>query len=150
MCLITVMSSCFPHIVNLCYKALLGTITDLKFAEETAADYEPSGDVPQTFEEMLKKDLIATTCSLIRGVWKLLLLSITWVLIIQHRSKHHPFAATTLLKFPKLSKRKTCSCCRMWTPDGHQHFWWLTRHFFYARFVAYVPVHSFFELTSCS
>ena len=49
----------FPHVVNLCCKAVLGAITDLKFAEETAADYERSGDVPQTFEETLKRDLIA-------------------------------------------------------------------------------------------
>ena len=61
-------SSCFPHVVNLCCKAVLGAITDLKFAEEMAADYECSGDVPQTFEETLKRDPIATTRSLIRGV----------------------------------------------------------------------------------
>ena len=60
---------CFPHIVNLCCKAVLGAITNLKFAEENANDYECSGDVLQNFDETLKQDPIATTCSLIGGVW---------------------------------------------------------------------------------
>ena len=61
---------CFPHIVNLACKAVLGAITELKYAKDDAVDFAPDPDTPApaTFEEVLKRDPVATTRSLIRGV----------------------------------------------------------------------------------
>ena len=61
---------CFPHIVNLACKAVLGVITQLKYAKEDATDFIPDGKAaaPATFEDVLKHDPVATTHSLIQGV----------------------------------------------------------------------------------
>ena len=61
-------SRCFPHIINLACHAVLGAITKLKFAAEDVEDFVPSSKAPVTLKEALNQDLIATTCSLIRGV----------------------------------------------------------------------------------
>lgn len=62
-------SRCFPHIVNLACHAVLGAITDLDFAAENSVDFVPNEDQPAaTLEEALKRDPVATTRSLIRGV----------------------------------------------------------------------------------
>ena len=61
---------CFPHIINLACKAVLGVITQLQYAKEDATDFIPDGEAPApaTFEDVLKCDPVATTRSLIRGV----------------------------------------------------------------------------------
>lgn len=61
---------CFPHVVNLACKAVLGVITQLQYAQQDAVDFIPDGEAPApaTFEEALKRDPVATTRSLIRGV----------------------------------------------------------------------------------
>ena|SRR5882762_2974018 len=59
---------CFPHIVNLACKAVLTAITKLDFAKETAQNYVPTGPAAQTFADALRRDPIATSRSLIRGV----------------------------------------------------------------------------------
>ena len=61
---------CFPHIVNLACHAVLEAVTKLKYTAENAEDYVPNNEdpVPATFEEALKHDPLATTCSLIQGV----------------------------------------------------------------------------------
>ena len=61
-------SRCFPHIVNLACKAVLGAITKLEYAKENAADFVPNMPAPTTFEDVLRRDPVATTRSLIRGV----------------------------------------------------------------------------------
>lgn len=54
--------SCFPHIVNLACKAALEAITNLKYADDTATefeDYEPG---------MFNEDSIANVRSLVNAV----------------------------------------------------------------------------------
>ncbi|KAJ7358519.1 hypothetical protein DFH08DRAFT_686901, partial [Mycena albidolilacea] len=50
---------CFPHIVNLACKAVLGAITDMDFAASGAADFvpDPAGEVP-TFIDAIARDPI--------------------------------------------------------------------------------------------
>ena len=64
---------CFPHIVNLACKAVLGAITELKYVKENAVDFVPNTPAPTTFEDVLRRDPVATTRSLIRGVSEYLL-----------------------------------------------------------------------------
>ena len=128
--------SCFPHVVNLCCKAVLGAITNLKFAAENANDYERSGDVPQNFDETLKQDPIATTRSLIRGVQTHLSpLSEYEYWPSIHRSDCHLFIINILQIYLKLLSRETYNCCEMWTHDGLQPSWWSNGHFFCTRFL---------------
>ena len=48
---------------------MLGAITDIDFAAENSVDFVPNDDQPAvTLEEALKRDPVATTRSLIRGV----------------------------------------------------------------------------------
>lgn len=63
--------SCFPHIVNLACKAVLHACTDEDLAQESnERDYAPdtSQPLPQTFEDAVRRDPIATLRSLIRTV----------------------------------------------------------------------------------
>ena len=53
------MFRCFPHIVNLVYKAILAAITKLKHAAPDAAEYVPSDDNPLTYQDALNRDPIA-------------------------------------------------------------------------------------------
>ncbi|KAL4254558.1 Zinc finger BED domain-containing [Pleurotus pulmonarius] len=55
---------CFPHIVNLACKAVLGAITNMEFASETAPDYNP--DDASMFRETLDRDPIATIRTVVR------------------------------------------------------------------------------------
>ena len=55
--------------MNLACKAVLTAITKLDFAKETARDYVPTGPMAQTFVDAIKRDPIATSRSLIRGVF---------------------------------------------------------------------------------
>jgi hypothetical protein len=45
---------CFPHIVNLACKAVLGVLTELKYIDETQEDYEEYD--PQN---IFQRDLVA-------------------------------------------------------------------------------------------
>lgn len=94
-------SRCFPHIVNLACKAVLGVITQLRYAKEDAADFVPDGEAPPpaTFEEALKRDPVATTRSLIRGVSTHCLRFLA--LLTSYRFEHPPFDVSTSLKSSK-------------------------------------------------
>jgi hypothetical protein len=61
--------SCFPHIVNLACKAVLNAFTDDELVANER-DYTPDPDEPspQTFEDAVRRDPIATLRSLIRTV----------------------------------------------------------------------------------
>ena len=98
----------------------------------------------------LKRDPIATTFSLIRGVQICLCPSSEcdyWLSI--YRSNHHLFVINIFQIYFKLLSRETYNCCKMWTHNGPQPFWWLSGHFFCTRFLTLTSVHSFHELTSC-
>jgi len=53
--------SCFSHIVNLACKAVLAAITNLKYVEDLAEDYED-------YEPAYAKDCIASVWSLVNAV----------------------------------------------------------------------------------
>jgi hypothetical protein len=64
---------CFPHIINLACKAVLSAFTDEDLAKELTLnerDYapDPEESLPQTFEDAVQRDPIATLRSLIRTV----------------------------------------------------------------------------------
>lgn len=61
-------NSCFPHIVNLACKAVLGAMTKVEYAAQTAEDHIPFGPQPETFWDAVSRDPIATLRSLIRAV----------------------------------------------------------------------------------
>ncbi|KAJ6597322.1 hypothetical protein B0H10DRAFT_2196991 [Mycena sp. CBHHK59/15] len=65
---------CFPHIVNLACKAVLGAITDMKFAAPEAADFVPhpraaddDADAP-TFLDTIHRDPVATVRTTVRVI----------------------------------------------------------------------------------
>lgn len=68
--------SCFPHIVNLACKAVLGAMTKLEYASQTAQDYVPTGPEPTSFWDAINRDSIATVRSLVRAVCDLLVMEL--------------------------------------------------------------------------
>ena len=56
---------CFPHIVNLACKAVLTSITEMKYASEQAADYIPGWAPAVSIIDAIDRDPIATVQSLI-------------------------------------------------------------------------------------
>jgi hypothetical protein len=67
----TSMVRCFPHVINLACKAVLAAVTKIELAHETAEDHvpDPTGIAPPWyFQDAMKRDPIASLCSLIRNV----------------------------------------------------------------------------------
>ena len=93
---------CFPHIVNLACHAILEAVTKLKYAAENAEDYVPNNEdpVPATFKEALKRNPVATTRSLIRGVSSYD--TSESPALTSHRFGHHHSDANTLQTFSRL------------------------------------------------
>ena len=92
---------CFPHIVNLACHAILEAVTKLKYAAENAEDYVPNDEDPvlATFEEALKRDPVATTRSLIRGVC--LYIIPESAVLSSHRFSHHHSNTNILQTFSR-------------------------------------------------
>ncbi|KAJ7495254.1 ribonuclease H-like domain-containing protein, partial [Mycena latifolia] len=60
---------CFPHIVNLACKAVLGAITDMDFAAPEAADFVPRpADAALTFMDTVRRDPVATVRTTVRVI----------------------------------------------------------------------------------
>ncbi|KAG2110488.1 hypothetical protein DEU56DRAFT_749813, partial [Suillus clintonianus] len=62
---------CFPHIVNLACKAVLGAITNLNFASQDAPDFIPSappGLESRSFMDAIDRDPIATVQTVVRVI----------------------------------------------------------------------------------
>ncbi|KAG0702687.1 hypothetical protein DFH29DRAFT_804590, partial [Suillus ampliporus] len=62
---------CFPHIVNLACKAVLGAITNLDFASQDAPDFIPSappGPESWSFMDVIDHDPIATVQTVVRVI----------------------------------------------------------------------------------
>ncbi|KZT28411.1 hypothetical protein NEOLEDRAFT_1035922, partial [Neolentinus lepideus HHB14362 ss-1] len=59
---------CFPHIVNLACKAVLGAMTDMSYAAENAANYVPNDDSVTTIADAIRRDPVATTRTLVRVI----------------------------------------------------------------------------------
>lgn len=85
-------SSCFPHVINLACKAVLGAVTDLKHASPNAPDFVPAGASAQTFMDAIDRDPISTVRTLVRVVSPLyprfmsLGLTIIFTRYVPHRS----------------------------------------------------------------
>ncbi|KAF7372427.1 HAT family dimerization domain-containing protein [Mycena venus] len=58
---------CFPHIVNLACKAVLGAITDMDFAASGSADFIPDPTRATTFLDAIARDPVATIRTTIRA-----------------------------------------------------------------------------------
>ncbi|KAH9950786.1 ribonuclease H-like domain-containing protein [Amylocystis lapponica] len=58
---------CFPHVVNRTCKSVLGAITKLDFAANSAPEYVPTiGPQPRSFLDAIDRDPIATVRTLVR------------------------------------------------------------------------------------
>lgn len=66
---------CFPHVVHLACKAILKAITDVQYAENDAANFEPHGDSANTFMDAIQRDPIATLRTVVRQVCSISILS---------------------------------------------------------------------------
>lgn len=70
---------CFPHIVNLACKAVLGAITNLNFASQDAPDFIPSAPPgprteAQSFMDAIDRNPIATVRTVVRVVSPILII----------------------------------------------------------------------------
>ncbi|KAJ7904012.1 hypothetical protein B0H13DRAFT_2025471, partial [Mycena leptocephala] len=59
---------CFPHIVNLACKAVLGAITDMDFAVPEAGDFVPFDAAAVNFLDAVERDPIATMRTTVRVI----------------------------------------------------------------------------------
>ncbi|KAJ6560605.1 ribonuclease H-like domain-containing protein, partial [Mycena vulgaris] len=59
---------CFPHIVNLACKAVLGAITDMDFAASESADFVPRPADAATFLDAIARDPVATVRTTVRVI----------------------------------------------------------------------------------
>ncbi|KAF7326525.1 HAT family dimerization domain-containing protein [Mycena venus] len=59
---------CFPHIVNLACKAVLGAITDMDFAASGSADFIPDPTRATTFLDAIARDPVATIRTTVRVI----------------------------------------------------------------------------------
>jgi len=108
---------CFPHVVNLVCKAVLSTITHIKYAAENAGDYVPIAIGPHsmTFAEVITCDPVATLRSLVRGVHMK-----TSNADLVYRFTCHLFDNNTFQMSSILFTWRIFSFSLMLTPDGCQ------------------------------
>jgi hypothetical protein len=66
--MLSYLSRCFPHIVNLACKAVLKAMTMVEYAAEDAGDFIPDQPPAETFVDALERDPVACVRSLIKAV----------------------------------------------------------------------------------
>ena len=62
------MFRCFPHIINLACKAVLGKITDISYATADTNEYDPPLPLHDGFAYALQRDPIAIVRSFTKAV----------------------------------------------------------------------------------